>query len=186
MGRLIYLMGASGVGKDSLLKAVRHQQPDWLVAHRYLTRASGAHEQCVTLSDTEFAVRRELEVLCLEWQAHGLHYGIGVEIEAWLARGATVLLNGSRRALPQARQRFGATLVPVLITASTEVLRQRLTQRGRESCDDIERRLERHQEVQAELMGACADVASIDNGGALAESLAALSDIIEGHGATLA
>lgn len=43
MGKLIYLVGASGSGKDSLLQALRQQQTiPLLVAHRYITRACNA------------------------------------------------------------------------------------------------------------------------------------------------
>ena len=58
--RLIYLMGASGSGKDTLLRhlrtALRPDEPV-LVAHRYITRPSGADEASVSLSDTEFQRR---------------------------------------------------------------------------------------------------------------------------------
>ncbi|MEQ6889736.1 ribose 1,5-bisphosphokinase [Halomonas sp. CS7] len=170
MGRLVYLMGASGVGKDSLLDAARARHPDWLVAHRYVTRDSGGSENGVALTPDEFASRRRLGLFCLTWQAHGLDYGLGLELEAWLARGQTVLVNGSRRALPSARARFGAALYPMLVTAPEAVIAERLRRRGREDEAQIEARLARHRELAAALP----EVARVDNGGALAETLAAL------------
>lgn len=181
MGRLIYLIGASGVGKDSLLQAARRAHPEWLVAHRYLTRESGVDEDCVALSDAEFTVRRDLGLMCLDWQAHGLSYGVGVEVEAWLTSGATVLLNGSRRALPKARERFGEALVPVVVTASSEVLHRRLVERGRESAEEIEGRLARHRAVERELLASFSGLVRIDNGGSLDDSLAALTALIQGR-----
>lgn len=181
MGQLIYLIGASGVGKDSLLQAARNAYPEWLVAHRYLTRKSDADEDCVALGAAEFAMRRELGLLCLDWHAHGLHYGVGVEVEAWLAKGATVLLNGSRRALPRARERFGESLIPIVISAPSEVLRRRLVKRGRESPGEIERRLARHRAVELELAAAFSGLVRIDNGGKLSDSLAELTAVIEGR-----
>ena len=56
---LVYLIGASGVGKDSLLDAVRKRRPDLLVAHRYITRPSGVGEDSVALSPAEFEARRD-------------------------------------------------------------------------------------------------------------------------------
>jgi ribose 1,5-bisphosphokinase len=179
MGRLIYLIGASGVGKDSLLNEARKVRPDWLVAHRYITRDSGTTERCVTLSEAEFAKRQAMGMFCLHWQAHGLCYGVGTEVEDWCRRGAHVLLNGSRRALPQAWERFGATLLPVVVTASTAVLRERLEQRGRETPEQIADRLARHLEIEEELAREHPELARIDNGGTLQQSLEALAELID-------
>ena len=44
----------------------------------------------------------------LRWSSHGLRYGIGVEMDAWLAGGAAVIVNGSRAHLPQAHARYPA------------------------------------------------------------------------------
>lgn len=172
--RLVYLMGASGVGKDSLLGAARERQPDWLVAHRYITRPSGHSENCVSLTPEEFARRRQLGLFCLDWQAHGLDYAIGIEVQAWLDSGQTVVINGSRRALERARERFGAFLLPVLITAQPEVLRERLIQRGRETPQEIEARLAPHRDMQDGLDG----VAHIDNSGELHHGVVALQTLI--------
>ncbi|ATJ84363.1 ribose 1,5-bisphosphokinase [Halomonas beimenensis] len=175
MGRLVYLMGASGVGKDSLLDAARARHPDWLVAHRYVTRDSGGTENGVALTPHEFAARRRLGLFCLTWQAHGLDYGLGIELEAWLARDQTVLLNGSRRALPAARARFGETLMPVLVTAPEAVIAERLSRRGREDEVQIAARLARHRELAAALP----ELPRLDNGGALDDALVALGALLE-------
>lgn len=174
MTRLIYVMGASGVGKDSLLGTARARHPRWLVAHRYITRDSDGAENCVALSAEEFAWRRRQGLFCLDWPAHGMEYGIGLEVETWLAREQIVLVNGSRRALPQARARFGERLLPVLVTARAEVLRERLMRRGRESLAEIEARLARHRALAA----ACSDVACVDNSGTLTEAVAALEALL--------
>lgn len=56
MGRLIWLMGPSGSGKDSLLSALRQREhSQLLVAHRYITRAANAgSENHIALSEQEF------------------------------------------------------------------------------------------------------------------------------------
>ncbi|MDT8894838.1 ribose 1,5-bisphosphokinase [Halomonas sp. I1] len=172
MGRLVYMMGASGVGKDSLLDAVRSRYPDWLVAHRYVTRDSGGTENSVALTPAEFEARRRQELFCLTWRAHGLDYGLGIEIETWLARGRTILVNGSRRALPEARRRLGDTLLPLLVTAPEPVLADRLRRRGREGSAQIEERLARHRELSRSLP----EVARLDNGGALDDTLVSLRE----------
>nr|WP_163501370.1 phosphonate metabolism protein/1,5-bisphosphokinase (PRPP-forming) PhnN [Halomonas socia] len=178
MARLVYLMGASGVGKDTLLDEARRRHPEWLVAHRYVTRESGPSENSIGLTLDEFAVRQRTGLFCLSWQAHGLSYGLGVELEAWLGRDGIVLVNGSRRALPDARRRFGDWLLPVLVTAPEALLRQRLVSRGRETPDVIEARLLRHRQLAASLP----EVAQIDNTGTPQTSLEGLSQLLEAGG----
>lgn len=58
-GKLIWLMGASGSGKDSLLTELRQrEQTQLLVAHRYITRdASAGSENHIALSEQEFYPR---------------------------------------------------------------------------------------------------------------------------------
>jgi ribose 1,5-bisphosphokinase len=144
-GRLFYVMGPSGAGKDSVLTWVREHGLTYgvLCAHRYITRpAHAGGENHVALSEAEFQSREQQGLFALTWQAHGLHYGIGNEVAHWLARGANVLVNGSRDAFKRACDKF-PTLQPVLITASPECIAQRLRARGRESQADIDARVAR-------------------------------------------
>ncbi|MEX9253926.1 ribose 1,5-bisphosphokinase [Pseudenterobacter timonensis] len=145
MGKLIWLMGPSGSGKDSLLSALRQQEPArLLVAHRYITRpASAGSENHIALSEQEFFTRAGQNLLALSWHANGLYYGVGIEIDLWLHAGFDVLVNGSRAHLPQALARYGQALLPVCLQVSPEVLRARLQSRGRESSQEIEARLAR-------------------------------------------
>ncbi|MBF7053500.1 ribose 1,5-bisphosphokinase [Halomonas sp. KAO] len=177
MARLIYLVGASGVGKDTLLAAARQRYPEWLVAHRYVTRQSGDSENSIALSPEEFMARQRAGLFAMSWEAHGLHYGLGIELEAWLARDRVVLVNGSRRALPLASERFGAQLAPVVMTASDEVLGARLRRRGREDEAQIEARLARHRELR----DALPEVSRLDNGGSLDATLNALERLVDGE-----
>ncbi len=155
-GTLIYLMGASGSGKDSLLRYAREHlehESGLCFAHRYITRpADAGGENHIALSATEFQSRLRARLFALHWQSHDLHYGIGLEINQWLARGLTVVLNGSRAHLAKARQLY-PELLPVWVEVSPETLRQRLQQRGREDAGTIERRLQRNQHVPSAASG---------------------------------
>ncbi|EAA4812094.1 ribose 1,5-bisphosphokinase [Shigella boydii] len=104
MGKLIWLMGPSGSGKDSLLAEIRlREQTQLLVAHRYITRdASAGSENHIALSEQEFFTRAGQNLLALSWHANGLYYGVGVEIDLWLHAGFDVLVNGSRAQLARA------------------------------------------------------------------------------------
>lgn len=120
MGKLIWLMGPSGSGKDSLLTALRQQEhAQLLVAHRYITRAANAgNENHIALSEQEFFTRAGHNLLALSWHANGLYYGVGVEIDLWLNGGFDVVVNGSRAHLPQAQARYGTALMPVCLQVS--------------------------------------------------------------------
>ncbi len=97
-GKLIWLMGGSGSGKDSLLAELRQrEQTQLLVAHRYITRdASAGSENHIALSEREFFTRAGQNLLALSWHANGLYYGVGIEIDLWLHAGFDVVVNGSR------------------------------------------------------------------------------------------
>lgn len=96
MSRLIYLIGPSGAGKDSLLDAIRASSPQrLLVAHRYITRPAGLPgENHVSLTVNEFSQRCHHGLFALDWRAHHHHYAIGIEIDLWLERDLDVAVNG--------------------------------------------------------------------------------------------
>lgn len=146
-GRLIYLMGPSGSGKDSVIEAAAlvFQQFGCLVAQRTITRSAEAMgEAAVGVSPREFWMLKRQGAFALSWHANGLDYGIPAQIDQWLAAGHHVLVNGSRGHLNQACRRY-PTLIPILLTVEHEVLRRRLVMRGREMAEQIDQRLSRNQ-----------------------------------------
>ena len=145
-GPLVYVMGPSGAGKDSVMgraRALLSDDAPVVFAHRYITRpAEAGGENHVALSAAEFAMRREHGLFAFHWQAHGNHYGIGREIYAWRNAGLTVVVSGSREHF----QKLGGLdddTHPVLITASPERLSERLTARGREDATAAAQRIGR-------------------------------------------
>lgn len=145
-GRLVYCMGPSGAGKDSLLDWLRARLPQPCPVHwaqRTISRAvmpgGEAHE---SVSPATFAALCSEHAFALHWQANGLGYGVRHGQLAPLAQGHWVLLNGSRAYLPEALARF-PDMVAVHITASPQVLRERLLSRGRETRDEVEARVQR-------------------------------------------
>jgi ribose 1,5-bisphosphokinase len=179
-GRLIYVVGASGSGKDSLMRYSRERlagNPNVLFAHRYITRpADAGGENHVALSPDEFEARERARLFAMCWQSHGHEYGIGIEINQWLALGITVVVNGSRDYLQQARRRY-PELLPVWVKVSPEVLRRRLEARGRESADLIEARLARNKIMSEPAAGGIV----ISNDGPLPEAGEALVAAITDH-----
>lgn len=138
---LILVVGPSGAGKDTLLNAARARlvtDPAYRFVRRVITRApdpEGENHESVT--QEAFAARR----FALQWTAHGLSYGIPLDIEPDIAAGRTVIANTSRGVIRQAAARYPTRVV--VITAPPAVLAQRLAQRGREAEADIAARLAR-------------------------------------------
>jgi len=146
-GSLYYVVGASGAGKDSVLRYARAalgRDHEVLFATRYITRPrrSGGDDH-IALGTGEFLLRKRRGLFAMDWESHGFRYGIGVEIDAWLAQALTVVVNGSRSYLPIARERY-PQLEAVWITARPQNLAARLAQRGRETRDQIAARLRRN------------------------------------------
>lgn len=142
-GQLITIIGPSGVGKDSIMSALKEQCPDVHLVKRVITRAEEAGGEDFTgVSAEEFARRKAKGDFVLDWSAHGLEYGIPKEIDHYLKDGKIVVFNGSRAALPSFEARY-PDIKTVMIMASHETLSKRLSSRGRETAAEVERRLKR-------------------------------------------
>lgn len=150
---LFYLVGASGSGKDSILRYMRehligHCSEPTAIAHRYITRNSDANEQAVCLSKEEFNLRQYHQLFALDWQANSLHYGIGKEIDQWLAAGVSVVVNGSRAYMNTAKSRYPISFHSIYVDVSDHVLQQRLVSRSRETEVAIKERMVRHRTLK--------------------------------------
>jgi ribose 1,5-bisphosphokinase len=145
-GSLVYVMGPSGAGKDSVLARARALLPPdapVVFAHRYITRpADTGGENHVAVTRAEFAMRRAHGLFAYHWHAHGNDYAVGREIHNWRAAGLTVVVSGSRDHFLRTGG-LDSQARPVLITAPAERLRQRLAGRGRETASEAAERLER-------------------------------------------
>lgn len=163
---LVYVMGASGSGKDSCLRFARESlllDPAVAFAHRYITRpAESGGENHVALTPAEFGLRLSRGLFSLHWESHGLSYGIGCEIDLWMAAGLKVVLNGSRQYFPRALERY-PRIVPVEITADPAIAAGRLAVRGRENPAQVRERVRRGSAWRVEHPG----LVRIDNSGPL-------------------
>lgn len=173
---LVYVMGPSGAGKDTLLAYARARLDPTciLFAHRYITRpVTAGDENHVALTAAEFAMRRAAGLFTLSWESHGHAYGIGVEIELWRKRGLLVVVSGARAAWPTARERY-PDAVGVLVDAPADLRAARLASRGREDAAAIRARLER--EVGVAWDGT---VHRLDNSGPVAQAGDALVRLLD-------
>jgi len=163
-GLMIVVVGPSGAGKDTLMAiAAQHfdGRSDVQFVRRAITRDTDAGgEAHLAISDADFDALATAGGFAVSWEAHGLKYGIPADVHDSLRQGHLVIANGSRSALPHFQKAFPALTV-VNITARPEVLAERLQARGRESREDILRRLARGGlDVRGDF-----DVVTIDNSG---------------------
>ena len=165
-GKLFVVVGPSGVGKDSLMEYARQRLKDdqrVQFVRRTITRpADSGGEDHDHVPANQFAIMQERGDFAVSWEAHGLHYGIPAAIKGWIASGNVAIANGSRQALPLFAQAF-PELAIVSITANAGIVADRLFRRGRESEDDIRKRLNRADSD----FSSFDNVVSIDNSGAL-------------------
>lgn len=174
-GRLIAVVGPSGVGKDSVMDGICASVPDLHRVRRVITRApelGGEDYQAVSVD--EFETLAENGAFSVHWGAHDLRYGIPAEIKDKVASGTNCLANFSRKALSEAAAIFPHFLV-LNITASSETLVKRLAARGRETENEIAKRLA--QAVKPLPSGL--DVVHLSNDGPLEETVARACELLK-------
>ena len=168
-GSLVLVVGPSGAGKDTLITAARHElgaDPRFVFPRRIITReAVAALEDHDSVSPEAFERLARDGAFALNWQAHGLSYGIPRTILDALAAGRVVIVNGSRAIAETACRTIPQTRI-LLVEATPAVRAARLATRGRESAAEIAKRLER------EVPDVLPDAIRIDNSGGLAAGTA--------------
>jgi len=142
-GRLIAVVGPSGVGKDTVMAALAAATSGLGLVRRVITRpADAGGEAFHGVTDAVFDDMRRDGAFALWWGAHGLRYGVPATVDTDLRDGRDLLVNLSRAVLPEARRRFDRFAV-LSLTATPEVLATRLRARGREDAAQITARLAR-------------------------------------------
>jgi len=179
-GRLVLVVGPSGVGKDTLLHGARsalREDRSVLFLRREITRPREAGgEDHLPITFETFRAREEAGAYLLSWRAHGLAYGVPLASAEPLDSGATLVVNVSRAVLDRARALGVGEVRVVSITADPQLLARRLAERGRESAAQIEQRLARAQAVAVE----GDDVMVIANDGSPEAGVARLVQAIRG------
>lgn len=165
-GALALVVGPSGAGKDTLLAAAKTAlagDERFVFPRRVVTRAAMAElEDHDTIDRAGFERARERGAFALDWEAHGLCYGIPAEIEQSVADGRVVVVNTSRKLVGPALAKYPRCVV-LLVTATPEIRAQRLVGRGREAPAEIAARLAR----EAPPIPPGVKAVTIDNSGTL-------------------
>jgi thymidine phosphorylase len=144
-GTFFFVVGPSGAGKDSLIDGARAVLPSdkFVFARRTITRPHGSpgedHEAC---TEAEFASRVSQGGFLITWQAHGLHYGLSSSLLDAMTAGQNIIANGSRAMVTALQDKIPALIV-IEVNAPKHILETRLASRGRETPEDVARRLNR-------------------------------------------
>lgn len=145
-GRLFLVVGNSGSGKDSLISYLKQEagaRLNFYFPKRWITRdRADDHEDYYSVTTEEFETKLKNGDFTVWWESYGFLYGIDQEIYRHLTVGRNILLNVSRKVVPELVMRFPETTV-VLIMATPELVAARLTGRGRDTGHEIEERLKR-------------------------------------------
>lgn len=174
-GRVIAVVGPSGVGKDSVMSGLKSLVPEIHLVRRVITRDPGlGGEDYDAVSPDEFDAMKRSGAFALHWGAHNLYYGVPITVNYQLKKGTDCLINFSRKALSEGADIFPNFLV-LNITASSETLARRLSARGRETADEIAQRIA----VAQKTLPAGLNIIEVSNDGPLAETVARAAALIQ-------
>lgn len=141
---MFLVVGPSGVGKDSLILAARPRllAEGFTFPRRWITAPADRGEDHIPVSCADFEEALARGFLDMHWAAHGLRYGVPAGVRDDLGAGFHVVANVSRSVIGEARARFPRLRI-VHVTAPANIVRERLSQRSRESAAEIQMRLQR-------------------------------------------
>ncbi len=134
-GALVLVVGPSGAGKDTIMRRARDRLGPGsgiVFARRVVTRAADAAEDNEVATDETFLEALGRGGFVLDWQAHGLRYGVPRQVCEELAQGRVVVVNVSRTVVDRARSTFDRVRI-VLLTAPAEIRASRISARGRDT-----------------------------------------------------
>lgn len=144
--RLFVISAPSGGGKTSLIQALLRRDDRVALSVSHTTRAPRPGEQdglhYYFVDEPEFEALATAGAFLEHAAVFGNRYGTGRRaVERQLAAGYDVLLDIDWQGAQQVRASFPAACTIFILPPSLEILRQRLTDRGQDSAEVIERRM---------------------------------------------
>ena len=137
--KIILIVGASGVGKDSLIKeAKKDLKKEFNFVKRYITRKPDKNEKNYFLENCAFELLKDNDFFISSWEAHENFYGISKNS----IKNRLNIISISRSKISDFEKNFKNVYV-INITLNKEELKNRLIKRGRETLEEIQKRLDR-------------------------------------------
>lgn len=168
MKKIVLIVGASGVGKDTLLRGIK-EKVDANFLKRYITREPDSNESNYYLDKNAFLTLKEKNYFISTWEAHENCYAIAKE---HIKNGVNII-SISRGAIKDFEKIFDE-VATINITIPKELLRQRLLKRGRESKEQIEKRIQRsYPQIE------CKNLIEFDNSDTLEKSIEKFINLIQ-------
>ena len=150
-GTLFLVVGNSGSGKDSIIYGLLNKYPSNMkplkLVKRYITRPPSETELNNPITVEEFKNLENQEKFALKWHIYGLDYGVPIEIDNWLKEGHPVIVNVSRTIVKVAKEKY-ENIRTIFVDVPFEITLQRVQERGRESGDLLDERIERARKSQ--------------------------------------
>lgn len=168
MKKVVLIVGPSGVGKDTLIKTIKGDEKINFVK-RYITREPDGNESNFYIDQEAFETLDEKGFFVSTWSAHGNKYGIAKnQIEDGLN-----IISISRSAIKDFENSYdGVTTINITIPKGE--LLKRLKNRGRESDEEIKKRINRsYQSIDAKRL------IEFDNSLPIAESSKMFMNLIQ-------
>jgi guanylate kinase len=146
MASVFVITGPSGVGKGTLIAALRRRHPELELAVSATTRPPRPGERDGVayhfLTETDFDRRLALDEFVEHATYAGHRYGtLRAELERRTRGGVPVVLELELQGARQIRERMPDAVLIFIAPPSFEQLRQRLLERGVDDAPGVERRL---------------------------------------------
>ncbi|WP_028358029.1 guanylate kinase [Brackiella oedipodis] len=145
-GNIFMVVAPSGAGKSSLVNALLQQDKNIGLSISCTTRAPRQGEvhgkHYFFVSEDQFKSMQANGELLESAHVHGNYYGTPKQyVEQQLAAGHDILLEIDWQGAAQVRQQFSDLIDIFILPPSLEALKERLQNRGQDSADVIERRI---------------------------------------------